>query len=171
RRIQRSHAPGKSLGRLTIRPWLERERVEGMGFVEVDQRVVAAREHGGHVVSALAIRIVDDADGAMRTHVHESIRVCLVTAQREERARAARSVQHVFPAPGPAWGNAHALHRRLPLRAGDDAAMVRAEPDQHHSLASVPLPDELPDVQDAGTSATRARAYASPSPPYGSKHW
>src|SRR5207245_1283848 len=70
------------------------------------------------------------------------------TAQQEKTAVAGNTVQDVLPATGGRSGDVHALHRRIPGRAGDHAAVVAAHTNQHHIVA-VALARELADVDHA----------------------
>src|SRR5207248_580017 len=55
--------------------------------------------------------------------------------------------EQVFPASLAGGWHGHALRRRSPASAGDDAATIRAEADKNHSLAVVTLAHELPNVE------------------------
>ncbi len=58
-------------------------------------------------------------------------------------------MQHVFPAARSGRRHLHSLHRRFPLLAGDDAAAMRTEADQDHTIVFVLFPDQLAHVDHA----------------------
>jgi hypothetical protein len=69
----------------------------------------------------------------------------------EERVLAAEGfVEDGLVAVGLGGRHGHALHRGAPLVAGDDAAVVGAEANEHDAVPPVALADELADVDHAG---------------------
>src|SRR5690348_4964583 len=107
------------------------QRRKRVRLVDEHERVVAARDDRGDVVAPMFLsRIVHDANRAVGYRLIEARKTTIARVVEDNQSTAASVgrlksvVHHIFPASGTRFGDAHALHRRAPLLAGDHAAVV-----------------------------------------------
>src|SRR5690625_2088627 len=130
--------------------------MQGFSFRKVEKRVVTARQHGRHVVAVMfPVRTVNNADGAVPPRFKQKTVTGSCPAELQQAAPDAGTVQQLLPAPFTRCRYRHALRRSAPGAAGDDAARIRAEPDQYDASFLVLFPDELADVDHAGPGHVR----------------